>query len=98
MTAYSTISMAHSEADDEIEEKASTQERLFFGEQAYNNFWNLYKSNREFKDYDPSKKKTEDPRFAYIKICDDLKVHPLSSLLIKEEKTSVLDFSNKQML
>jgi hypothetical protein len=61
-------------------------------------FWKLYKSDREFKDHDPSKKPNNDPRFAYIKMCDDLKVYPRSSMIIRGEKTQYLDFSNKSML
>jgi hypothetical protein len=47
--------MAHSETSDDEEAKKSAKERLFFGETAMQDFWDLYKSNRQFKDYNPSK-------------------------------------------
>jgi len=47
--------MANSDWEDEVEQKGTTQERLFFGENAMIKFWSLFKSNRCFKDYDPRK-------------------------------------------
>ena len=39
---------------------------LYFGEEAKDNFWNLYKSERRFKDYDQERDEIMDPRFAYL--------------------------------
>ena len=39
---------------------------LYFGEEAKDNFWDLYKSERKFKDYDAMQDEIHDPRFAYL--------------------------------
>lgn len=49
---------------------------LFFGEEAKENFWDLYKSDRRFKDHNQSNDQITDPRFAYLKVCSELKVLP----------------------
>ena len=41
----------------------------------------------------------DDPRFAYLKMCQDLKVFPrLRSTMVHERKTSHFDYSNKGLL
>lgn len=67
---------------------------LYFGEEAKDNFWSLYKSERRFKDFDIETDKIEDPWFAYLKTCKDLKVFPKARMIIRDKKTSNLDFSN----
>lgn len=75
--------------------------RLYFGEEAKEDFWELYKSERSFKDYDIENGDIKDPRFAYLKMCKDLKVYPKARMLIRDskyEKTNHLDYSNMQLL
>lgn len=55
---------------------------LFFGEEAKDNFWNLYKSERRFKDFNVENDEINDPRFAYLKTCKDLKVFPKARMII----------------
>lgn len=70
---------------------------LFFGEEAKENFWDLYKSERRFKDFDEHDQ-IADPRFAYLKACDDLKVFPKARMIIRDQKTTHLDYSNYILL
>ena len=75
--------------------------RLYFGEEAKEEFWDLYKSERRFKDYDEEQGDIKDPRFAYLKTCKDLMVYPKAHMLIrakKNEKSNHLDYSNTQLL
>lgn len=67
-TAYSSISM-EPESDSEEQPGSASQDRIFFGPMAMDDFWKLYKSHRQFKDFDEEKAPTEDPRFAYLKMC-----------------------------
>ena len=71
---------------------------LYFGEEAKDNFWNLYKSERRFKDFDVENDEIQDPRFAYLKTCKDLKVFPKARMVIRDKKTTHLDYSNYQLL
>jgi hypothetical protein len=71
---------------------------LYFGEEAKEDFWELYKSDRRFKDFDADTDKINDPRFAYLKICDELKVFPKARMLIRDKKTTYIDFSNYSLL
>ena len=71
---------------------------LYFGEEAKEDFWDLYKSDRRFKDYDAETDKINDPRFAYLKLCDELKVIPKARMLIRDKKTTYIDYSNYALL
>ena len=71
---------------------------LFFGDEAREGFWDLYKSERRFKDYKLGTDDIKDPRFAYLQTCKELKVHPKARLLIRDKKTSHLDYSNLILL
>jgi hypothetical protein len=74
---------------------------LYFGEEAKEDFWDLYKSERRFKDYDEETGEIKDPRFAYLKTCKDLMVYPKARMLIRDkkaEKSNHLDYSNMQLL
>lgn len=59
---------------------------LYFGEEAKENFWDLYKSDRRFKDFDQETDEIKDPRFAYLKVCKDLKVYPKARMVIRKDK------------
>lgn len=72
------------------------KEKNYFGKKAKDKFWNLYKSDRTFKDN--AKSEIKDPRFAYIKTCHDLKVLPKAGMMIRSEKTSHLSFANQGLL
>jgi len=71
--------------------------RLFFGSHAKEDFWTLYKDERKFKDL-KSNEAIDDPRFAYLKTCHDLKVFPKARMIIRDTKTSHLEFSSYAML
>jgi hypothetical protein len=40
--------------------------KLYFGDDAKEEFWDLYKSERRFKDYNTGVDEIKDPRFAYL--------------------------------
>jgi hypothetical protein len=71
---------------------------LYFGEEAKENFWSLYKSDRRFKDFDDQNDSINDPRFAYLKTCKELKINPKARMIIREQKTSHIDYSNYHIL
>ncbi len=81
-----------------IVEESYQDDALFFGESALDNFWELYKSDRRFKDFDETSDEISDPRFAYLKMCKDLQVYPKARMIIREKKTTYIDFSNYCML
>jgi hypothetical protein len=58
--------------------------KLFFGEEAKDNFWSLYKSERRFKDFEEGQDLNNDPRFAYLQTCKDLKVFPKARMIIRD--------------
>lgn len=57
--------------------------KYYFGDEAKEEFWDLYKSERKFKDYNTGTDEIKDPRFAYLKSCKELKVYPKASMLIR---------------
>jgi hypothetical protein len=82
-------------ADDElIEEEAFDKQDFMIGSGAKQRFWELYKSERKFKDFEPGTHVTADPRFAYFQTCTDLKIRPKAGLLIKDQENPIIDFSN----
>jgi hypothetical protein len=58
----------------------------------------LYKSERKFKDFSGEEGDIADPRFAYLKVCNDLKVFPKARMVIREKRSSHLDYSNYCLL
>jgi len=72
--------------------------RFYFGEEAKGEFWDLYKSERRFKDYNIGIDDIKDPRFAYLKSCKELMVYPKARMLIRDKKSSHLDYSNMQLI
>ncbi len=78
-------------------EESYQDDALFFGDDALDNFWELYKSDRRFKDFEESDE-ISDPRFAYLKMCHDLQVYPKARMIIREKKTTYIDYSNYCML
>lgn len=71
---------------------------LYFGDGAKEEFWELYKSDRKFKDQNMQDDEIKDPRFAYLETCKELMVYPKARMLIREKKSSHLDYSNFIML
>jgi hypothetical protein len=56
-------------------------DKVYFGMKAKTKFWEMYKSERTFKDYE----KTEeilDPRFAYLKQCKEMNMLPKAGMII----------------
>lgn len=66
------------------------------GSGAKQKFWELYKSERKFKDFKPAQG-ISDPRFAYFKTCKDLKIQPKAGFLIHERETPYIDFTGQFM-
>lgn len=54
------------DANEEVEEESFANQSLLVGSRAKQKFWNLYKSERKFKDFDPEQESASDPRFAYF--------------------------------
>lgn len=55
-------------------------------------FWELYKSERKFKDQGDNSQ--VDPRFAYFQQCKDLHINPRASQVIKDKESPVIEFVN----
>ena len=70
---------------------------LLVGTRAKQKFWDLYKSQRRFKDFDPETEESADPRFAYFSACKAQNVLPRANLLIKDTENPVIDFTNKYL-
>lgn len=68
--------------------------RLYFGEEAKEEFWDLYKSERRFKDFTTGVDDIKDPRFAYLQSCKELMVYPKTRMLIRDKKSNHIDYSN----
>ena len=49
-------------SDNESEGEHLDNPDLYFGEVAVNNFWDFYKSERKFKDFETEKMDIKDPR------------------------------------
>ena len=99
-TGASTTNLSCVELQSVAEENYQNP-KLYFGEEAKEDFWELYKSERRFKDYDVENGEIKDPRFAYLQTCKELKVHPKARMLIRDvkyEKSNNLDYSNMQLL
>jgi hypothetical protein len=88
----SNIYMATEEEDPLLDDESTilNKDRHYFGDDAKHKFWDLYKSNRAFKDH--PKDDVQDPRFAYMKVCHELKMLPKARMIIRKEKTSSLSF------
>ena len=65
------------------------------GSRAKQKFWDLYKSDRKFKDFNPDEDVCADPRFAYFQTCKERNCLPRASLLIKDTENPVIDFTDK---
>jgi len=65
------------------------------GSRAKQKFWDLYKSERRFKDFNPAQEMSKDPRFAYFQTCRKVNCLPKAALIIKDSENPVIDFTNK---
>ena len=81
--------------NEELEEENFQTQGLLVGSRAKQKFWDLYKSERKFKDFDPMNDTTQDPRFAYFQTCKENNCLPRSGLLIKDTENPVIDYTNK---
>lgn len=72
------------------------KERYYFGSKAKDKFWGLYKSGRTFKDN--RNEEIKDPRFAYIKSCNDMKMLPKAGMVIRSEPTKHISYANFGLL
>ena len=67
------------------------------GHRAKQKFWDLYKSERKFKDFNAEEEETPDPRFAYFQTCREQGCLPRANLLIKDAESPTIDFTNKYL-
>jgi hypothetical protein len=67
-----------------MQEENYDDTNLYFGDEAKEGFWDLYKSDRRFKDFDQENDEIKDPRFAYLQMCKELKVFPKARMVIRE--------------
>ena len=81
-----------------LKEEAFDDPSLYFGKDAKEEFWDLYKSDRRFKDYNTGTDEIKDPRFAYLQTCKELMVYPKASMLIRDKKSNHIDYSNLVLL
>lgn len=52
--------------EEKVEDLRFDKQEHLVGSRARQNFWDLYKSERAFKDFKPLEEETADPRFAYF--------------------------------
>ena len=71
--------------------------KAYYGYEAKQQFWDLYKSDRTFKDYD-QEKEIKDPRFAYLKECRTMNLLPKASMIIRTEESKKLDYANYRLM
>lgn len=70
---------------------------MLVGNSAKNKFWELYKSERKFKDFQEESDPMVDPRFAYFKQCKELNINPRASQIIREKESPVIDYTNQYL-
>ena len=80
------------EEQDSEEEKFDTQ-ALLVGSSAETKFWELYKSERKFKDNADASQ--SDPRYAYFERCKQMHINPRASQVIKNDQSPVISHVNK---
>ena len=71
---------------------------LYFGEKAVDNFWDFYKSDRKFKDFEKDSSFIKDPRQAYFQTCKELGVFPRAKLIIRDESSPNIEYINISLL
>jgi hypothetical protein len=81
--------------DSENEEEKFDRPNILVGAQARNDFWELFKSDRKFKDFNNETDTTNDPRFAYLSKCHELNIVPTAGQVMKASDTNAIDFTNK---
>jgi hypothetical protein len=87
-----------SDKSDENEDENLDNPNLYFGEAAKDKFWDFYKSDRKFKDFDAVKQQIEDPRQAYFHTCNELGVFPRAKLIIRDEQDPEVEYKNVSLL
>ena len=68
-----------SDTESSEEEEKFDNPDILFGHEARDRFWELFKSERKFKDFDSKRDVNKDPRFAYFKECYQAHILPRSS-------------------
>lgn len=87
-----------SENSEEDNEDHLDDPGLYFGEGAKDKFWDFYKSERKFKDFNAIKQQIEDPRQAYFQTCNELGVFPRAKLIIRDDTDPEVEYSNVSLL
>lgn len=57
--------------------------KAYFGTKAKTKFWEMFKSEWTFKDFEETKE-ISDPWLAYLKQCKDLQLLPKAGMIIKD--------------
>jgi hypothetical protein len=71
---------------------------LYFGEKAKDSFWDFYKSDRKFKDFNAKHEEISDPRQAYFQTCKELGVFPRPKLIIRDEMAPVVEYKDISLI
>ena len=80
--------------DPEAEEEKFDNQNFIVGSQGRTRFWELYKSERKFKDQDEDTP-IMDPRFAYFQQCKDLHINPRASQIIVDKESPLIEYTNQ---
>ena len=86
------------ESSEEEENQGLDNPDLYFGEVGKDKFWDFYKSERKFKDFNLTKQEIADPRQAYFQTCKELGVFPRAKLIIRDEYNPVVEYINISLL
>lgn len=87
-----------SEHEEEEEAERLDDPDLYFGDKAKDLFWDFFKSDRKFKDFDYKGMQTDDPRQAYFDTCAELGVFPRAKLIIRDENNPEVEYTNVSLL
>ena len=85
-------------SDDDSENEHLDDPDLYFGKVGVTNFWDFYKSERKFKDFETEKEDIRDPRQAYFQTCNSLKVFPQAKLIIRDRSSPNVEYENVSLL
>lgn len=56
-------------------------------------FWELYKSDRRFKD--ATENSNSDPRYSYFQECKNLHINPRASQIIRDKESPIIEYTNQ---
>lgn len=75
------------------EEEKFDNQKLLVGNAGRTKFWELYKSDRRFKD--ASENSESDPRYSYFQECKNLHINPRASQIIRDKESPIIEYTNQ---